>query len=273
MIGEKFKISIGSVPGVYHRAINRNNQDAAYWAESEHGLVACVLDGCGSGLYSEIGARLTSRVLCKRALELLYLQKQGFVFRHGLLEELRLSLINFIRELAGQLGASFSQVINDYFLFTIVAALITEETTSIFTLGDGLFSLNGETTIIDENNQPNYLGYALVKSDTTRKNPNALDFVLREEISTREVDSLILGSDGVVDLLERKDQLIKILGVESRVGDLNQFLLEPRYLKNLSALQKRLVVLGVRNRLLDDDTTMVLIRRKIEESEVSQCTS
>jgi len=51
MRSEQFAISAGSVVGAHHRKVFKNNQDALSVVENEHGLVAIVCDGCGSGKY------------------------------------------------------------------------------------------------------------------------------------------------------------------------------------------------------------------------------
>ncbi len=50
-------------------------------------------------------------------------------------------------------------IVYDYFLFTIVGALITPEGSPIFAKGDGVIFLNGEEIILRSfaNNAPSYL--------------------------------------------------------------------------------------------------------------------
>ena len=68
--------------------------------------------------------------------------------------------------------------------------------------------------------------------------------------------------DGASELVTRRSVP---LADGTTVGGLVPFETEPRYVRNPSLLHKRLVVIGDRHRLLFDDTTLVLIRRKEEE--------
>jgi len=267
MISEQFFGSIGSVMGSYHRNSYKNNQDAGFIAENESGLMAVVTDGCGSGKYSEVGARLVARFLCHRGLELLVLEKNGMEFRDGLLEELRREALNFVKQTAQSLGGSFSQVINDYFLFTVIGAVITDEKVLVFSLGDGCFSVNGQVTVVDQDNLPRYLAYALVSSVVLSEDKHFLDFQTHVEMGIDELDSLVLATDGATDLQDRAEESISILGEDVPVGDLTQFETNPKYLKNASLLQKDLVVRGVNKGILRDDTTVILIKRRPEKED------
>lgn len=262
MMFNDFFITTGSVMGCYHRASFKNNQDAAHIAKSDDGLIAVVSDGCGSGKFSEVGALIASRYIAEKGLELLAHQKNGMRFRNGFFEQLRVETLFFLRKIAADLGRDLSQIVYDYFLFTVVGALIEENETTIFTLGDGIFSVNCETVVIDQHNTPRYLGYALLPSDPMKTNPHYYDFTLQKTIPTNAVRSIALATDGADDLLANKDQEISIIGKKEKINDLTQFETEEKFARNPALLQKRLVVLGVNNGILNDDTTVALIRRK-----------
>lgn len=266
MFNNEFFTTTGSVMGCYHRANFKNNQDAVHIAKSEDGLIAIVCDGCGSGKFSEVGASLASRFIAEKGLELLARRKAGMRFRSGYFEELRVETLLFLRKLASDLGRDMPQIVCDYLLFTVLGALIEEGETTVFTIGDGVFSVNGETASIDQDNTPRYLGYALLPSEAMKTDLNYFDFAVQRKMPTPEVTSIALATDGANDLLDNKDKEIFILGKGEKIGDLTQFEKQEKFAKNPALLQKRLVVLGVNNGILNDDTTVALIRRKLIDS-------
>ena len=101
---------------------------------------------------------------------------------------------------------------------------------TIFGAGDGLFTLNRETTVIDPGpeNAPSYIAYALLAP--------GYGFTVHAEMPTKRLDYLLLGTDGASELTERFD--------------------DPKYVRNPSLLEKRLRVLP-----LHDDTTLALAVR------------
>jgi protein phosphatase 2C-like protein len=242
-----FEIAGGSVAGRAHAAAGRNNQDAFCWALDADGLVAVVCDGCSSGPHSEVGAQIGSRLLVQAAARLLRADLEPA----DLLEQVRQDVLASLRVLARGMcvdAASFSRTVTDHFLFTIVGVLITARGATTFSLGDGLVVVNGERTELGPfpNNQPPYLGYALLPNAPDRR--AGLGFEIDRSMAAGEVQSLVLGTDGAVELD-------------------SPFWSDDRFFRNPDMVRRRLTVLsrGARGGLLSDDTTLVLIRRKAAE--------
>ena len=252
-----FEIAGGSVTGRAHVAAGRNNQDAFCWASDADGLVAVVCDGCSSGPHSEVGAQVGARLLAQTATRLL----RSNLDVADLLEQVRQDVLASLRGLAREMSvdaATFSRTVADHFLFTIVGALITARGATTFSLGDGVVVINGERTQLGPfpKNEPPYLGYALL--------PGALElsFNVHRSLEASEVQSLVLGTDGAVELEAVAERPIH--GREEAVGPLSQFWSDDRFFKNPDMVRRRLAVLnrGPRGGLLSDDTTLVVIRRK-----------
>jgi protein phosphatase 2C-like protein len=252
-----FEIAGGTVTGHAHVAAGRNNQDAFCWASDADGLVAVVCDGCGSGPHSEVGAQLGARLVVQAARTLLRTGLNG----PELLEQARQDVLANLRLLAQAMGgASFSRTVADYFLFTIVGVLITADSATTFSIGDGLVVINGDRTQLGPfpNNEPSYLGYALL--------PGAgdLSFQVHRSMAASEVQSLVLGTDGVVELDAMAERPIQ--GRAEAVGPLSQFWSDDRVFKNADMVRRRLAVINRGPRgLLSDDTTLVVVRRKTGE--------
>ncbi|AGC49093.1 hypothetical protein MYSTI_07821 [Myxococcus stipitatus DSM 14675] len=259
-----FEVAAGSVVGREHARAGRNNQDAWCVRGSEHGVALVVADGCGSQACSELGAQLGVRGVAQAALT--RLAEDGRVDEAGFLPGLREDVLCLLSELRGELGRD---TLGD-FLFTVVGAVVTPSHTLVFSAGDGVWSLNGDVHTLGPfpNNAPPYLAYALIRGDDT-------SFVTRALVPTADVHALLLGTDGVADLA--KLGAASLPSSEETVGPLSRFWTEDRYFENPDALRRRLAMLNresvradfdarrlVRTPgLLPDDTTMVVLRRRV----------
>ena len=282
MISEQFAISAGSVVGAHHRKTFKNNQDAFAVVESEHGVIAVVCDGCGSGKYSEVGAQLGAKYIVNYLAQQLHVDSEVGAelkidrlaeFKHEwqpLLAGLQQHAVEFLTTIAKNLCPceQFSESILNHFLFTIIGVVITKYQCVVFSFGDGVFSVNGEVTVIDQNNTPEYLGYGVLSEEKRWQ----FEFEIQKIIPTAEVESLLIATDGFDQVYSEAETKFKYLTGEISVAEFCQFETGPKYLKNRSLLQKRLNVIGLNHGLLGDDTTVVLIRRnkaKKEKSELS----
>lgn len=175
---EHFQIAAGSVIGKDHVSsgkclIGRNNQDAfAIRRTSDRGyefIAAFINDGCGSGKHSEVGAWIAANALAD-SIAVRYFCRRGLSDRRQdwirepsqaielALEDVRKDVLAQIRLLANSFGGSFSQTINDYFLFTTVGILITPEITQIVAIGDGMYALEDIDTFLITDPTLNNLG-------------------------------------------------------------------------------------------------------------------
>src|SRR5262245_24551237 len=244
-----FEIAGGSVTGRAHVAAGRNNQDAFCWASDAVGLVAVVCDGCSSGPHSEVGAQLGSRLLVQAATRML----SSNLDVTDLLAQVGQDVLARLRVLAREMStdaSSFARTVTEHFLFTIVGVLITARDATTFSLGDGLVVINGERTELGPfpNNEPPYLGYALLPGAPDPGASAPVSFEIHRSMAASEVQSLVLGSDGAVELE-------------------TQFWSDDRLFRNPDMVRRRLTVLsrGARGGLLSDDTTLVVVRRKAAE--------
>jgi hypothetical protein len=290
----------------------KNNQDASYYTASDAAIVAVVCDGCGSCQNSEVGAKLGAKLvvntlnqmlscLPERSLNSDQLPGQSLaqkptqklvqpsnnifwqLFKQNLAEQLgrvAIALAGFCPEpdqkFADQPHAhapELKQVITDYLLFTLVGALITPETTTIFSIGDGLACLNEQTIRIGPfpGNAPPYIAYALLNSAQGNTLPS--DLVVHIQQPTASVNSILLGTDGVCDLITLEKH--KLPGKYELVGKLSQFWQSDRYFHNPDLIRRRLWLanqegikpdwqtrrLDKSPGLLPDDTTLIAIRR------------
>ena len=241
-----FQVTAGSVMGSHHRALFRNNQDAYRISQTPDAIIAILADGCGSGRYSEVGARLAPGFITRYLhgwLKSYADEFDGDVMINYAVTQLQHSINVVVAQQADEL----TQCVNDMFLFTLLGVIITHNLTYIFAYGDGAYMLNGELTTLDQDNTPNYIGYGCI-------GPQAIKANHYRVVPTAEVRSLILGCDGVLDIVNQQDTLIRVGTKEELIGGLSQFLTLDEV-----ALGKRLNVLSKQG-VLTDDTTLIVIK-------------
>lgn len=262
-----FEIAGGTVLGKEHLRLGKNNQDAfAFKVIDDYAIAAIVCDGCSAGAHSEVGAKLGASI----AIESLFsnLAEWGIDGENACVgffwDRLRERILSKVSYAARSMDGEFKKIIGDYFLFTMVGALILPEATAIFSIGDGIISVNGKPIEIGPfpNNQPPYLAYNLLDQSLTGFSPDELRFTVHSVTPTNEIQTVLIGTDGVMDL--------------SRVFPLNQFWENDLYFKNSDAVRRRLSLINRQSMKIDwekqevekeegqlpDDTTLIVIRRR-----------
>jgi|GEM_PF-3773072 len=137
----EFELAAGTIPGREHIRLKRGSQDALAWHHQDDCLIAVVCDGCGSGAHTEVGAKLGARLLVNglRAR----LADGAVADRELLLTALRCDVLAHLEFLLPAMGGDHRDVVADYFLFTIVGAVITPRRALVFSIGDGVVAING----------------------------------------------------------------------------------------------------------------------------------
>jgi hypothetical protein len=275
-ISSEFELAAGSIIGQHHLRVNFNNQDNYIISEHADHIVAVVCDGCGSGETSEIGATLGSSMvsweLSASGLHRLGNDRKEIDL---CLERVRRLIVDRIVSIVFKVGLPFINVISDSFLFTIVAVVIGKEYTYIISFGDGFYALNGDVKEIGpfENNAPPYIAYGTVEERIEKRSD--LRFVLNEVIPTSDLQSLLIATDGLGDLI--KSEKMNLPGKTELVGSVSQFWTNDLFFSNQAAVGRRLSLINrsvtridrkhirliQEHGYLKDDTTLVSIRKKV----------
>ncbi len=239
-----FEVAAGSVPGREHARLKRGSQDAFSFRHEDNCLVAVVCDGCGSGAHSEVGAKLGARLLVGGLSARIAAGAEPS--RQLLLTCVREDVLAHLDFIATAMGGDRRHVISEYFLFTIVGALITPTLSFTFSIGDGLVAINGEQAELGPfaDNQPPYPAYELLC-------PGFVDSYLEVHWvrPTSDVESLLVASDGASDLRE----------------SVEEFWCRDLFFRNRDAVRRRLTVVNKAassRACLPDDTTLIAIRRR-----------
>jgi hypothetical protein len=276
MIRDDFEIAGGSVTGRAHTLIGKTNQDACTWFRSDDCLIALVADGCGSGKRSEVGAELGARLLAWHLASALpaQLAAGGALDAPALWEAARHALLAELDRLVKAMGGPRAEVVSEYFLFTLVGLCVAGEQACLFSAGDGLFALNGELCELGPfpRNEPPYLAYGLL--DEAATSTPAPRFTIHRVLPARALDSVLLGTDGAGDL--QRASARPLPGGGGEVGPLRQFWSDDAHFQNRDSIRRRLSLINrevvrpiwperrlAKDRgLLEDDTTVVVVRRK-----------
>lgn len=283
---ELFEVAGGSITGREHIRIGKNNQDAYFSTCNEQAAIAVVCDGCGSGKHSEVGAKIGARLVVNTIAERIQSEMESQNGLDGKFWEcLKLDLLAAMQHVLKMLGGSNSgdsqgdvfrgdatqQLVNDYLLFTIVGVLITPTETMTFSIGDGAIVVNGKIEQIGPfpDNAPPYLAYGLYR-------PDLIHFHIHDRTPTEAIESVLIGTDGVMDLISATG--MNLPGKQELVGQISQFWQTDRYFSNPEAVHRRLSLINrdtsqvdgqtqqlvKQSGLLPDDTTLVVVRRKVE---------
>ncbi|MCK5510234.1 protein phosphatase 2C domain-containing protein [Candidatus Parcubacteria bacterium] len=287
-----FEIATGTVVGRDHRKIGKNNQDAYYLRVNQDSIIGIVSDGCGSAKYSETGAQLLVR-LCgntlNRYLELLrkHLDSgEGLADYWSLIQE---KMLLELSKIALALGFNLKKIISNYLLATILGFVVTQEKTIIFSIGDGEAFLNGSLIKSGSfpGNAPPYFAFLLLDKSSRPFCKQMLNFSVDKIIETKKIETLLIGTDGVEELRKRaKDN---IPGKKTVVGDISEWWKNDKYFFNKDAIRRQLFMINsyvVKARyakngqiqkverfsgLLRDDTSMIVLRRKIGGGLIGDC--
>jgi hypothetical protein len=283
-----FEYACGSVPGRDHieregLLIGRNNQDgfATRTAADGSWFVGVVCDGCGGKSGSDLGAKLGALLIAGAVVGRLQRLGTDGSLLDSFFDDVREDVLAELRTLALRLsiGSSFTQVIADHFLFTVVGVLVFRDKVYRFSVGDGVYIVNDELTELGPfpGNQPPYLAYALLKTKFSAQ-PELLEFTVQEN-PLSDIQSLLIGSDGVLHLQAAVER--NIPGKKETVGPLSEFWPSDRFFRNQDALRRKLALVNssvtrltnsggqlvTESGLLPDDTTLIVIRRKNTKAE------
>ena len=180
-----------AVIGARHLRTARNGQDAAaVWIGEAAGAVV-VCDGCGSGGSSEVGARLGAQLLIAALAQ--RLATGSSPADPALWAAVRDEVVAQLGSLASAMHGDFAQVVHEHFLFTVVAAAVAGDDAAVWALGDGAYTIEGNTRVLGPfaENQPPYLAYDL------------LDMGQPAHIATTSAvrgGAIVVATDGVAEL-------------------------------------------------------------------------
>jgi hypothetical protein len=269
-MNDVFEVAAGSLCGREHERTGKNSQDALRILSGDGWLVCIVADGCGSGAHSEVGAKLGSELVANLIAGELRINPENRLCR--LLERVRKRALGELSALSSLIPGTIEERVTDFFLFTLVGCVVTELRTAVFSLGDGVVGINSAITVLDHANTPPYLGYGLLARPDEDAAAAAPRFEIHADLSTKEVDSLLLATDGFAKVysLDKDDPR------HTAAEQLGHLWEHDRFFSNPARVTRELTLLGrpkqtidwERRRMsrpagvFDDDSTVIAIRRR-----------
>jgi hypothetical protein len=262
-----FELAAGSVAGRSHALAGRPNQDAFAYRAAASGLVGVVCDGCGSGGHSEVGAALGAEILVEQVM--LEIDAGAEVDEEATWERVRARTLAILGPIARAMGSSLGRVVAEYFLFTVLGVAVARDRAAVFGIGDGIFAVGEDVARIGPfpGNAPPYIGYGLSGAGPR--------FTLHRTLELSELGAVIVGTDGAVEYDARAGEK-RPGGRGEVVGPLADLWRDDRYFRNEDAIRRTLYLvnrevtrpLWTERRLhkepglLEDDTTLLVVRRK-----------
>jgi hypothetical protein len=272
-----FEFCAGSVMGTRHHRERRNNQDACAVVERGKVAVAVVADGCGSAESpsSELGALYGARFVADDlALALSavpdYGAERALGFTHA-------RLLSNLYGLASALGSPLPEMARRHLLFTLLGAIVTPDVTTIFALGDGVYAVNGQVSSLRQPgiNAPPYIGQNLIGEERAKRPDDLAAFRILSAEATAGVATLMVGTDGVEDLISALTPHDGMPARAASEGPFSRFWQDDEYYRDPSVLTNRLRALNTERRnvdwerqvvrrepgLMPDDATFICARR------------
>ena len=276
----RFEIAGGSVIGTRHSKVGRNNQDHFLSIRDDNFIIAIVADGCSSAKHSEVGSKLLSSIFAQTLAGYIRrnhtLPHETLFLHDWLWYNVRQDVLARIRIIAQDMGENLLETTSSYFLSTLLGVVITPNVTCVFSCGDGVYFINNEPHVIGPfpGNKPPYLVYGITGSEITRNDTSLLNIQRHGILQTADIDHLLIGTDGVSDLMELAYK--QFPGQERTIGNIDQFWIDDIYFKNPEWIRNTLTAINTEKRkpiweerdiikspgLLPDDTTFITIRRK-----------
>src|SRR3989344_3219340 len=269
-MNDLFQVTGCSIVGSDHRFTwDRNRQDACGFGVGKSVAIGVVCDGCGEAENSEIGAQMGARILLHAVHHHSRMIRD---FSPEIVEEflelVRGTLLRKIRLIVSTMGGKDVEVLAQYFLFTALGFVVTKNGALVFGCGDGVYAINGETTILTSlKNHPAYIAYGI--NPQVFRWPEEPKFTAYHVVSCEEVENIIIGSDGLARFVAAELATVRETG--EGVGPLSQFATQDRYFQNPDMIRRKLETIGdgtlvfpdgrTRREWLNDDTTMVSVRR------------
>jgi hypothetical protein len=294
--------SVGSVIGAMHLGPGglpkTNNQDAYRMLVDKEQAIIVLCDGCSGASNSEVGAKLLAGFV-QEAFRVHATSEKSAEEIVAAVERTAIQRLRTVASLLAPSGSDargsrednesfFRQIVSSYFLATSIGAYCTPNGGFIWGRGDGVYGYYEEGTthievVRSKNNFPPYMGYELLKEwpkDVAYKRMS----VYKE--FKRLPECIMVGTDGVEDLISCAGR--KFPGSDEKIPAITDLLVDKKYIKSPSIIGDLLVrIQGVgqpegaiagrptraTERLLRDDTTLVLLGKRIEASPVKPVAS
>lgn len=269
-LAEKFTVDFASVIGRLHVSKHVNNQDSYNIIYTDDIFIGVVSDGCSGSPHSEVGSYLTTTYLAKSIGDRLPSDSMEIFDPVDLMEDVRIDTALFLRGVASQLGRPTEFYLQNAMLATASGFVMTPTIAFVFSIGDGVFFVNGEEIELsnEQAQYPDMLVYGVM-------NPQHLKITPQEKFNVKvydpaSIESILVGTDGFRYVIQSEG--LPIPGTRDPVPPLTEIIdgvdLKPLLRKMGREVRKArydaeldIATQDVHRSLLLDDTTAILLRR------------
>lgn len=201
-----------------------HNEDAFYMKQiSDRWFIAAVMDGCSSGVDSHFASALYAKIIrkvCKTLPQIELMQVSSGVGEFSVQTIGELILSQLYEESKSMQKIFMAEVIE--MLSTVILAVYNMERKELWinSSGDGLFEVNGNITVIDQNNMPDFMAYHYKSSYQEWINNHT------QTHEFNNVESFSISTDGVQKFFKPKSKEFEVVDMKERVLGTNVMLSE-----------------------------------------------
>ncbi len=232
------KIAYATIAGSTHRTLYYNSQDAVEIVQTPNYTIGIVADGCGSGSNSEVGAQLGVKFLAKYIQECITNEREWK-------NEMASKMHTYTEKLIHLHTKDSKRFTKNYLLYTLIGFVLEYDRITLFSCGDGVFVINDNIKIINQNNRPKYLNNGFLGKDGG-------SFEFTELKYTKQ--KIIVATDGFEDLVQAINNK-EISEYES----VNELLEDEQNFDNPIQLPKLLAKYADKG-ILKDDCTLIMLK-------------
>lgn len=238
----------GSVLGTSHSKSFSNNQDSIRSYMDDTMVIGIVADGCSAKndknahlLHNEVGSNILADITLRTVRDYFVHYTDDVIPSAMVWDRITSDILAQVKTIIALIGPDFTNIALRYFQSTLVGYIITPSKTVVFGCGDGVYGVNEDIHIIHaaaQENYPPYLIYSLLKTDIYKIHDPAIRLHELAHYNTQDVQTIFVGTDGVVDLIHAADNFIP--GQQEKVGNINQYWKQEVYQQNPFWLQNKL---------------------------------
>lgn len=186
-----------------------------------------VFDGCSSGLDSHFASSLIAKIISNEAN---FIKKNKTHTPAILLKKLIRKTLKKLVQVKNELNLDTSELLS-----TIILLIIDkqEDKADIIAIGDGFISVDYKQTVIDQNNQPNYIAYFIDKIKNKEQFNVWYDSSVLK-INADKFQDISIATDGILSFIDKTPNQT----IENNLIPVD-FLTKDNYLINNKAMLSR----------------------------------
>ncbi len=203
--------------------------------------IAIVADGCSGGKDSHFASTLTCKLMRKVAESERF--SQGDFSAKSLGLELLRQFMNELKEVQKQLQLETSELLS-----TLLLMVCNKQQAWVSVLGDGVVAIDGNISIIDQNNIPNYPAYHLNDDEETLQK-----YLTQNTFESENPNELAISTDGLLSFVSTQNV--------SRPDSnwLTEYLLcDTQFAKHSAMLNRKCNILRTQHQLVNMDDLAIV---------------